>query len=65
MGNFGLHSSRADASIQGVTVGGAADLMKRVKTYENHQEIKTTGIYDVKTKIKKEAISHWIMKNVK
>jgi hypothetical protein len=35
LGNFGLHYSRAEASIQGVIVGSSADLMKKVKTYEN------------------------------
>lgn len=62
-----MHDSRAEASIQGVTVGSAADLMKRVKTFENENanaKVYITGSYEIKCSLKKEYISHWLLRDL-
>jgi hypothetical protein len=69
-GNVGLHASRAEASLQGGVVGGAADLMKKKKV---HKAAATSGLKpilimtsdsDVKVDVRKNFVNHWIFKDV-
>ena len=38
-GNFGLHFSRAEASLYGETIGGASDMLKPVQKYQNPEDL--------------------------
>lgn len=70
IGNTGLHYSRAEATIQGCTVGGAGDSVKKAPVY---QVDSTAGLkpamimssnYDVKIDLNKNFVQHWCVAGV-
>mgnify|MGYP006999479845 CR=1 FL=1 len=67
---MGLHHSRAEASLQGGVVGGAADMMKKTKVHQSNSNsgLKPVLIMssdnDVKCDVRKNQVSHWIFKDV-
>lgn len=68
MGNVGMHHSRAEASLQGGVVGGAADMMKKKKVHRSTSGLEpiliTTSDSDIKVNVRKNFVSHYIFKNV-
>jgi hypothetical protein len=71
LGNVGLHHSRAEASLQGGVVGGAADSVKKAKVYKSGSSsglktlLITSSDNDVKVDVRKNFMNHWIFKDVK
>jgi hypothetical protein len=70
MGNIGLHDSRAEASLQGLTVGGAADTLKKKKTHQSNSSgslkpvLIMTSDSDIKCELRKNFMSHWLFKGI-
>ena len=68
-GNTGLHYARAEASLQGAVVGGAADLVKRVRAFEGKPDdqgpvLIYSSAGDTKCSIRKEYSNHWIFEDL-
>ena len=64
-GNMGVHNKQMTASISGCQGKGASDYVKKVREHEDHIDdqkpvLIKTGMHDVKCKIKKEFLSHWL-----
>ena len=68
VGNVGLHHSRAEASLCGGIVGGAADTMKKKKVHRSKSGLEPilimTSDSDIKIDVRKNFVSHWIFKDV-
>lgn len=70
LGNAGLHDSRAEASIQGGTIGGVGDSMKKTKTHaaDSSGSLKPvmimTSASDIKCELRKNFMSHWVLKGI-
>ena len=70
IGNTGLHHSRAEASIQGGTIGGAGDSVKKAPVYQVDSTgglkmpVTTTSMQDIKVELHKNLMNHWCVKGV-
>ena len=70
IGNIGLHYSRAEASLQGLTVGGAADTLKKKQTHQSNSSgslkpvMIMTSDSDIKCELRKNFMSHWLFKGI-
>lgn len=70
LGNTGLHDSRAEASIQGGTIGGAGDSLKKKRVHVSNASgalkplLIMTSNSDTKCELRKNFMSHWILKGL-